>query len=178
MMMKILSFCFLVAVLAFGPRGLSAEDHKSHEQTVFNAQDLRVERPVDIPQPILSVLANDEYVSSMKEDAPGNASFPPRDWFAASLLVTRKSGSRLYLILGKGPLVGAHVTTFWLVEFGVDAKPPTVLLRVAADQLIVGKHDASSYPKVTAVVVTQQAVTDTTYRFSSGKYLSVRPTNR
>lgn len=176
--MKLLSLCFLVVVLTFGSGGLSAEDQKTHEQTVFNAQDLRIKRPVDIPQPILSVLADDEYVSSMKEDAPGNAGFPPKDWFAASLLVNRHPGQRLYLILGKGPLVGAHVTTFWLVEFGDSSKPPTVLLRVTADQLIVGKTDPSGYPKITAVVVTQAAVTDATYHFTSGKYLPVRPTNR
>lgn len=176
-MTKILILCFLVALLTFGSRSLLAKDQKSHEQTVFNAQDLRVKRPVDIPPPILSVLADDEYVSSMKENAPGNASFPPKDWFAASLLVVRQPSSRLYLILGKGPLVGAHVTTFWLVECGMNAKLPTVLLRVVADQLIVGKIDSSGYPKLTAVVVTQAAVTDTAYRFTSGKYMPTRPTN-
>jgi hypothetical protein len=124
---------------------------------------------------MLKLLSLDEDVKQAAEDQDGPSKAVPKEWFSASLVSMARPTEKLYLLVGNGPLVGAHVTTFWLLRKGPAGTSPSVLLKVTADQLEIGKPDSSGYPKITAVRLTATTMRDTIYRFLAGKYVLVHP---
>jgi hypothetical protein len=101
----------------------------------------------------------------------------PKGWFYASFISRANSDRKLYLVIGNGPLIGAHATTFWLVKGGGGESSPTIIFKATADQLKIGRTDASGYPEITAVRLTATSVADAVYHFVSGKYVLVHSTN-
>jgi hypothetical protein len=174
-MMTAYRFFGFATILVALSSPIRCQTQKIHEQKIFNAEDLKVERPVEIPKQVLMLLAKDDLVSSATEDTEYSAGLPHKEWFAASLVSRDKSEEKLYLILGKGPLLGSHVTTFWLVGHDNRTSEPAVLFCAAADQLIIGKMDESGYPKLTVVVMTQNSVIDTVLHYVAGKYIPEYP---
>ena len=161
-----------IVVLLAAVCGTLGYSQAKGEQRVFDAESATLQNPVPVPQDVLQLLSTDADVKNATEGKSGPL---PKDWFSASVISTARPSEKLYLVVGNGPLVGAHVTTFWLVGRSRPGSAPVVLLKAVADRLEVGKPDASGYPKVTAVRLTASMMRDTIYHFASGKYVPMRP---
>lgn len=158
----------LAVVLTMAPL---SEAQILNEQRTFDAETLAVDHPVSIPSGVLSLLFNDsdvKQVAGANQDSPGNV---PKDWFSASEVSRGPSDKKLYLVLGKGPLTGAHGTTFWLVGNDKSSGRPSVLLKITADRLEIGKKGKSGYPTITSVRLTAKSMTDDVYHFVACKYV-------
>jgi hypothetical protein len=154
------------------------KSQSSPEQRVFNAESLVVDHPIAIPSKILKLLSEDKDVMQVMESQNGSlTSSALKDWFSACLISRANSDRKLYLVIGNGPLIGAHATTFWLVKDGRGKSIPTVIFKTTADQLKIGKTDDSGYPEITAVHLTATSVSDAVYQFVSGKYVLLHATN-
>ena len=146
----------------------------AREQSVFDAETLAVDHPVAIPSDVLNLISEDKDVKQVMESQNLPHGKAPREWFSASCISRANPDKELYLIIANGPLIGAHVTTFWLVSNGSGENSPTVLFRTTADQLKIGGTDASGYPRITAVRLTAAKVTESIYHLVDGRYVPLR----
>jgi hypothetical protein len=153
------------------------QSQNSHEQRVFNAESRAVDHPVAIPSEVLNLLSEDKDVIQVMGSQNISLAGPaPKDWFSACIISRANLDEKLYLVIGNGPLTGAHATTFWLVKSGRGEAIPTVLFKITADQLKIGKTEVSGYPSITVVRFTATSVTDAVYNFVSGKYVLLHST--
>jgi len=168
---SVLIVLLMVVIVTATPR---CKSQTSKEQRVFDAETLAVDRPVPIPPEVLALLSKDSDVKQVLEaQSPTRAL--PEDWFSASRLFKGSSNEKLYLVIGKGPIAGAHGTTFWLVGTDKGNGRPTVLLKITADRLEIGGTGGSGYPKITAVRFTAKSMNDAVYHFVAGKYVLFHP---
>lgn len=84
------------------------------EQMQFSAGDESVQRPVSIPRDVSAILARDEWVQDALESQKVPARELPASWFAASVIHLAGPDEIDLVVIAKGPLVGANVTTFWV----------------------------------------------------------------
>ena len=162
----------MVVALAIAPQ---CQSQTVTEQRVFDAETLALDRPVVIPPEVLALLSKDSDVKQVSEANQGSTSTIPKGWFSASQVSKGSSDEKLYLVIGNGPLAGAHGTTFWLVGNDKSSRRPAVLLKITADRLEIGKTGSFGYPEITAVRLTAKSMNDAVYHFVAGKYVLLHP---
>ncbi len=168
-------FQHLVILVMLAVPYVASYGQAKQEQRIFDAESSTVTNPIPVPPEMLKLLSVDEDVKLAAKNQKEQGVVIPQEWFSASLVSTSRSNEKLYLLVGNGPLVGAHVTTFWLVKEGRPGTGPSVLLKETADRLEIGKADSSGYPRITAVRLTATSMGDTVYRFTAGKYVPFHP---
>lgn len=169
---SVLTVLLMVVIVTATPRCKSQTSKE--EQRVFNAETPAVDRPVVIPPEVLALLSKDSDVKQVLE-AQSPTSALPEDWFSASRVSKGSLNEKLYLVIGKGPIAGAHGTTFWLVGNDKGNGRPRLLLKITADRLEIGGAGGSGYPKITAVRFTAKSMNDAVYHFVAGKYVLFHP---
>ena len=158
----------MVVALAMAPQ---CQSQTGAEQRVFDAETLAVDRPVAISAEVLALLSKDSDVKQVLIANQPSTSTIPKGWLSASQVSKGSSDEKLYLVIGNGPLAGAHGTTFWLVGNDKGSGRPAVLLKITADRLEIGKIGSFGYPRITAVRLTAKSMNDAVYHFVAGKYV-------
>jgi len=104
----LLTFLVLCSTLTLEGKGPG-----SSEQRHFSAEEPDVKNPIAIPRSVLAILRQDEMVLNalQYQDIPGEK-IPP-SWFLASA-IHLKPGEADLIVVGKEPLAGANVVTFWV----------------------------------------------------------------
>ncbi|MEZ2346469.1 hypothetical protein [Terriglobus sp. RCC_193] len=166
----------LIVLIMLAVAGAASYGQAKEEQRIFDAESSAVTKPVPVPPEMLKLLSMDKDVKEAVENQGVQGKVIPQEWFSASLVSTARPTEKMYLLVGNGPLVGAHVTTFWLAKNGRSGAGPSVLLKATADRLEIGKVDSSGYPKITIVRLTATSMSDAIYHFIAGKYVPLHAT--
>jgi hypothetical protein len=139
-------------------------------QYVFRSESLAVPDPVEVPSDVRSLLANDVDIQHVLRAEQITSNTIPKDWLIATLIPIRDTTAKLYLIIAKGPLAGAHGTTFWLIREMPRRGNTKILLVVTADQLEISLDSTSPYPHVIAIQLTGTSISRLSYVYANGEY--------
>jgi hypothetical protein len=140
------------------------------EQVDFSAEAESVERPVSIPDDVLTVLAKDDFVRSAMEGADSRLQTLPSSWFSAARVHLDKSNAQDLVILGEGPLTGANVIRFWI--FRDTGHGYELVLRAAGHDLHVKQHRSNGYRDIETASVTMMQFNSELFRFDGKRYVS------
>lgn len=101
-----------------------------------------------------------------------DANAPKTEWFTSSLMHIKGSNQKLYIVVGGGPMMGAHSTHYWLIRTeGVHAQ---VILRAFGDSLVMEHNIHHGMRDVTVSYPWAEGVTNIRYEFNSGTYIEKR----
>jgi hypothetical protein len=143
------------------------------EQRRFSAEDETLTRPASIPFEVTALLAQDSDVKYALTDEHLEPDAIPSSWFLASEIHLRNTREKDLVVIAKGPLMGANVTTFWIFRPG-DHRYELVL-KAAAHTMVVKSARSNGYEDVelwSATAITESLVL---CRFDAGTY---RPSTR
>ena len=116
------------------------------EQVQFSAEDEQVKRPVPLPAAVKAVLSTDAGVKQILEFENIPADKMPSTWFLTSEVHLNGPEEQDLVVIARGPLSGANVTTYWLFrprggqyEMILSAAPAHTL--IVSDTLSNGYRD-------------------------------------
>jgi hypothetical protein len=92
---------------------------RSSEQISFSAEE-QVKRPVPIPATVMAMLSNDQVVKQVLQSDHLTAEKLPTEWFLASEVHLAGANERDLVVIAKGHLAGANITTFWIFHSTFD----------------------------------------------------------
>lgn len=103
--------------------------------------------------------------SKKSERETGN---PPGSWFSASEVHLDGSGETDLVVMGRGPLRGANVTTFWV--FRGTLQGHVLVLTIPAHDLEITNTRWNGYRKIRTDAMTAVRSYTNLYRFDGGQY--------
>jgi hypothetical protein len=104
----------LLIVLAAFQGLLAAEVANHREQVHFSAEDPDVETPIKVPEDVMAILRKDEFVRNVLQSENIAGERLPASWFSASAVHLNNAAERDVIVVGRPPLAGANVVTFWI----------------------------------------------------------------
>jgi len=144
------------------------------EQTEFSAEDEAVKVPIALPQGVMDILRSDEMIGMvMRNQDPQIEKFPP-SWFSASVIHLGTSGETDFVVVAEGPLIGANVTTFWVIRSTPSGYE--VVLNAPAHDLSVKPGRAVGLRDIEMLAATAVQVHTVMYRFDGKSYKVFRDT--
>jgi hypothetical protein len=168
-MMSKISIHFLVAVSCFwGLGAMSQEKTSPSEQVQFSAEDENVKHPISVPQDAWSILEKDNNVLEVLASQGLQADQLPASWFAASQIHLDGPNERDFVVIGKGMLQGANLTTFWI--FAERPKGLKLVLTLPAHDLSINSARTNGYRNIQAVMMTAGRVSTAALRFDGREY--------
>jgi len=144
------------------------------EQRLFSAEDERVQRPVSLPSVVVEMLARDPDVKGLLENEHLSIDKAAPVWFMASAVRLAGVGERDLVVIGKGPVLGANITTFWL--FRPTASGFELLMNAPAHTLIVKNARTKGYKDVELLAGTAVTVSTVLCKFNGKIYVPSRKT--
>jgi len=102
------------AVWLIATSALSQDKAPVREQTNFSAEDEGVRSPVRIPDDAWAILKVDKNTRVYLGEEDKKQAEPQRSWFSAASVHLQDSKRNDLVIVGKGPLRGANIVTFWV----------------------------------------------------------------
>ena len=147
----------VIATALFSPPLL----HAQTQQTVFNAEDAGVQKPIPLPEDVLFLLKNDSYAAdAFREQVPASC-------FSASLI---QLGPRVddLIVEAEGVLRGANVNIFWV--FLTTPHGHRLVLKSPAHSLTVENPRTHEYRDITLRSAPAGAVTADNMRFNGKQY--------
>lgn len=113
-MNRVSQFLVLLVLVTSASSNSQSTRSAAPEQTHFSAEGKSVQRPVAVPEDLRSILYRDEAVAkAISATEPALAGFP-RFWFLASVVHLGSAQEEDMVLVGRGPLLGANVTQFWV----------------------------------------------------------------
>lgn len=165
--------CFFASVLFAEQVKVIPPVEEPDEQTTFSAEDTRVTRPVPIPRAVLHLLGRDPDVRDALASEGSRLSEPPREWLVASEVHTCES-ERTLIVVARGILAGANVTTYWLFRQRSDRFER--ILKVYGHTLSLGKGRSMGCRDVITWTATAVDSSEALFRFDGRQYRRVRVT--
>jgi len=163
----------LLIALAFSAPAVAQSNHsRSSEQTQFSAEDEGVEKPVEIPDDVLTILRQDELVRNTLQYEKLPAEKLPRSWFSASTIHLSNSGESDLIVAAEGPLVGANVEVFWL--FRAVALGHELVLMAPAHDFVIKRKTWMGYREIELTAATAVQLSDAYLRWNGEKYVTFR----
>jgi hypothetical protein len=168
---KLLSL-FLSVVLGAITAVVAAQLDNRPEQRQFSAEDESVQVPVAIPQGIRKNLAGDEMVREATSYDHIDPEEFPAAWFSASMVHLGSSIEEDFVLVGRGPMVGANITQFWV--FRATTRGYRLVLQASAHDLIVMNKVRNGFREIELLSATGIAVRTVLLRFDGERYKVVR----
>lgn len=168
MFVKIPVVFLLALFLLRGVTVVGQNKAKSSEQIQFSAEDQNVKQPISIPQDAWSILKKDKNVLEVLGSQSLQADQLPRSWFAASEIHLDGPDEGDLVVIGKGLLQGANVTTFWV--FAQRPQGLTLVLTVPAHDLSIKPAQTNGYRNIQAMMMTAGRISTATLRFNGKEY--------
>jgi hypothetical protein len=141
----------------------------SGEQHVFSVEDETVTSPASIPSEVIPLLAQDSEVKAAVVDEHIATDAVPTSWFLATEIHLGKPSEKDLIVISKGPLIGANVTTFWI--FRPTNRGYELLLMAPAHTLVINEARTNGYRNIELASSTAVAVSNVLCRFRGGKYI-------
>jgi hypothetical protein len=154
----------LAALLLASPAPSQILDTPEH----FSAKDTTVQHPATLPDAALQQLLKDETV---RHALPKSKPIPAK-WLLVSQLHLAESAEEDYLAIGRGPLGGANVATFWI--FHQHGKTFDLILTVSAHDLMLRPNSSHGLRDLEAVTIAPGNVTIADYAFDGARYQAHR----
>jgi hypothetical protein len=140
----------------------------SPEQLHFSAEDQNVKRPIILTEAALALIAKDPDVTNVLKDYGSAGAKLLTTWLSASALHLDGRGERDIVVVAKGPLSGANITTFWVLR--PSSSSFELLLTVPAHDLIVKMSRSKGYRDLETLAATAVRVSSVSFRFDGSKY--------
>jgi hypothetical protein len=156
------NFLLSVALLFSFPAFAQILDAPEH----FSAKDPTVAHPATLPDSAMQQLLKDETV---RHALPKSKPIPAK-WLLVSQLHLADTPEEDYLAIGRGPLGGANVATFWI--FRQHGKSFDLVLTVSAHDLMLRPSTSHGLRDLEAVTITSGNVTLADYSFDGIRYQS------
>jgi hypothetical protein len=138
------------------------------EQLQFSAEDENVRQPVRIPDDAWSMLKKDANVLEVLTNQKLPVDQLPTPWFTASEVHLGGPNERDLVVIGKGPLQGANVTTFWV--FLHTPHGLKLVLTVPAHDLAIKPARWNGFKSIEIASATAVQVSRASYRFDGKQY--------
>jgi hypothetical protein len=137
------------------------------EQLHFSAEEENVKRPIALPEEALALIAKDPYVMELlKDQRPEEAQLST--WLSASEVHLDGPKEKDIIVVAKGPLSGANVTTFWILR--PSSRGFEVMLTVPAHDLVIQNMRSKGYRDIEALAATAVRVSTIYFRFDGNQY--------
>jgi hypothetical protein len=138
------------------------------EQRQFSMEDESVKLAASVPPEIIALLARDPDVKDALAYEHLATETIPSSWFLASEVHLSSASEKNFVVIGRGPLLGANVTTFWI--FRPRDHRYELVLKAPAHTLVVKNTRSNGYRDIQLLSAT--AVTESTVlcRFGAGTY--------
>jgi len=152
----------------------TAQRSGSHpsEQSHFSAEVEGVDKPVTLPQDVVAILRTDEMVRSGIEDENLPPEKMPLSWFSAWAIHLSNSGRVDLVVVGKPPLAGANVTTFWV--FRSMPHGYELVLSAPAHDLAVMNTRSKGYRDIELISMTAVQISSILCRFDGERYTACK----
>jgi hypothetical protein len=138
------------------------------EQLQFSAEDDSVKNPVAIPSDAWSILKSDPGVLEVLANRGLSVDQLPASWFTASEIHLDGRNESDLVVVGKGPLQGANVTTFWV--FLRQPQGLKLVLNAPAHDLIIKPTRQNGYKTIEIASATAVRLSKTTFQFDGNQY--------
>jgi hypothetical protein len=148
--------------------GMSQPANRPQEQMKFSAEDQSVQQPAKIPADVWAVLQKDSSVLHVLSSQNLGADQLPAAWFAVSEVHLNGARASDLIVVGKGLLQGANVTTFWVFTRGPAGMK--LVLSVPAHDLAIRTSRTNGYRDIQVMMATAGRVSAATFRFDGQKY--------
>jgi hypothetical protein len=160
----------LLSVLSFlwGVSALGQNKASVPEQMNFSAEDENAQQPVSIPQDAWSVLKRDSSVLEVLASQHLSVDQLPVSWFVASEVHLDGPEKKDLVVIGKGLLQGANVTTFWV--FAQSPNGLRLVLTLPAHDLSIEHGRTNGYKNIRMMVATAGRISTATLRFDGKVY--------
>lgn len=138
------------------------------EQLHFSAEDENVKRPIVLPEEALALIAKDSEVMELLKDQ-SSAAIQLSSWLSASEIHLDGPREKDIIVVAKGPLSGANVTTFWIIRpsgRGFDL----MLGAVPAHDLVIKNTRSKGYRDIEAWTATAVRESTISFRFDGNRY--------
>lgn len=168
MMSKIPVLFLLVISFFWGVRAMSQDETSPSEQVQFSAEDESVKQPISIPPDAWSILKKDSNVLEVLASQNLKAGQLPASWFVASEVHLDGPNERDLVVIGKGMLQGANLTTFWV--FAQSPQGLKLVLTLPAHDLFIEQTRTKGYRNIQAVMMTAGRVSTAELRFDGAEY--------
>ncbi|MFZ1084972.1 MAG: hypothetical protein WAN35_08405 [Terracidiphilus sp.] len=142
------------------------------EQTEFAAENSGLDRPVEIPSDVMTILGNDEMVRNELRNESLPADQLPSEWFLASAIHLSTPGERDLIVVAKKPIVEGNSVSFWV--FRLAAQDHQLVLTARGRDLIVKKTRWKGYRNIELSVGTVTQITSILFRWDGAKYSEYR----
>jgi len=171
-----LASCFAIPIKRSGAGPAASRDPCSDTHRQFGMEDESAQCPTTIPDDVAAILLKDDRVRETLgyEDLPANKL--PASWVMASEVHLAKRSEKDLVVMGRGMLLGANVTAFWVFK-SVDGAHQLVLRGTASDLEIV-KERWNGHSNINLVKVAQGVIYTTTFRFDGKRYQEFRQSEK
>jgi hypothetical protein len=147
---------------------MSQDKSSSSEQVQFSAEDEGVKQSVSIPPDAWSILKKDSSVLEVLASQNLQPDQLPASWFVASEVHLDGPNRRGLVVIGKGMLQGANVTTFWVFTQGPNGLK--LVLTLPAHDLSIKSTWTKGYRDIQTTMMTAGRVSTATLRFDGKEY--------
>jgi len=162
--------CLVIFAALFGPAsGMGQAAAGSSLQLHFSVEDEGVKHPVSIPAEVLAELRKDSGVHDALDAQDMEANKLPVSWFSAAAVPLTGSDEKGLVVIGKGPLQGANVTTFWV--FRRTPQGLQLVLTTVAHDLEFKNPQPNGYREIETTAATAASVTTVVYRMGDLRYV-------
>jgi hypothetical protein len=158
----------LFTVLIFWTETLESKGFYPSEQRHFSAEDISVEKPVPIPDSVLTILREDEMVRIALANESIAAENIPLSWFSASAIQLSSPKNVDIVVMGEGSLHGSNVTTFWV--FCATPHGYKLVLTAPAHDLIVKSTRWKGHRDIELTSMTAVQTSTVLFRFDGERY--------
>lgn len=165
------SLLWAVVICASGC-AIGQQAHPPHEQMAFSAEDESVKQPVKIPADVWAVLQKDSNVLDVLNSQSLQPNQLPASWFTASEVHLDGAQEGDLVVVGKGLLQGANVTTFWV--FTRTSSGTKLVLNVPAHDLAIETNRTKGYRDIKVMMATAGRVSAAIFRFDGQKYQTAK----
>ena len=157
-----------VLVAVFHPQAVAGQGAYPAEQSSFSAENDSVQKPVAIPQDVLTALSRDSLVRAELKDRKIPAERIPASWFSASAIHLGNARETDLIVMSVGPVHGANVTMFW--AFRPAASGHELVFTGGGHDLRVKNTRRNGYRDIEALGITMLKPWSDLYRFDGKKY--------
>ncbi len=121
-----------------------------------------------LPDSVVAALAADPDIRAMIGAANPSVVEPPRSWFLASAIHLAGPEEEDLVVIGRPPILGANVTTFWIFRPRRDGFE--LLLTASAHDISIKNRRFNSYREVDVFSATAVRLVTVRYRLEGATY--------
>ena len=161
--MQICAGLLLVFLFAVPPQ----KHAPSSRGLAFSAEDDHVSAPAALPPPVFDLLVQ-------VESRHWNGDTIRPEWFSAEKVSVSGRSAELLLVQAEGPLRGANVSEFWLVQQDTQHHTASLLWTSPEHDVTLKLTPASPYPSIQTERLSAGRLWTARYAYEHGTYVLVR----